>query len=138
MSVTRNTRCTFFIDGKFPAELIRFFPLLPLLLKLALRLVSAEEIVQSPVEEISNHIVEFLSAVKFESGTISPETSGSPENTTAPCLSNVLAKMLFYQDHAEDDFTRRNSLLTANSPPFLILVAYRIIFWITDSISKIP
>jgi hypothetical protein len=87
-----------------------------------LRLVSAEEIVQSPVEEISNHIVEFLNAVEFEWKHFARNQRIAGEYDGA-MFSDVLAKMLFYQDQAEDDFTRRNSLLAANSAPFLILVA---------------
>jgi hypothetical protein len=56
----------FFITENSRRELIHFSRSYRFLLKLGLCLVSAEEIVQSPVEEISNNIVEFLNAVEFE------------------------------------------------------------------------
>jgi hypothetical protein len=66
MSVTRDTALTS-SSRKIPGENQFVFPApTTFFLKLGLRLVSAEEIVQSPVEEISNHIVEFLNAVEFE------------------------------------------------------------------------
>src|SRR5215831_14843634 len=100
----------FFIRENFRRELIRFSRSYRFPLKFALRLVSAEQIVQSPVEEISNHIVEFLNAVEFEWDHFARNQRFAGEYDSA-MFSNVLAKMLFYQDQAEDDFTRRNSLL---------------------------